>query len=109
MAMVNSQRFNVYLVSLDPAQGSEIKKTRPCVIISPDEMNVLKTVLVAPMTTKGINFPTRVSLVFRGKKAQIALDQIRAVDKSRFVKKIGKIEEPIAYKILNVLQEMFAF
>lgn len=88
--------------------GSEIQKTRPCVIISPNEMNVLRTVLAAPMTSKGINFPTRIPLTFMGKKGQIALDQIRVVDKSRLLKCIGIIEEPIAIKILEVMQQMFA-
>jgi mRNA interferase MazF len=102
------QRFEIYLVQLDPTQGSEIKKTRPCVIISPDEMNVLQTVLIAPMTTKGFAFPTRIHLTFQGKKGQIVLDQIRAIDKSRLIKKVGKLKEPVAFQVLNVLQEMFA-
>lgn len=109
MAVVNIQRFEVYLVSLDPTQGSEIQKTRPCVIISPDEMNILNTVLIAPMTTKGISFPTRIPLIFRGKKGQIVLDRIRAVDKTRLVKRIGQLEELTAFNILKILQEMFAY
>lgn len=109
MAVVSMQRFDIYLVSLDPAQGSEIKKTRPCVIISPNEMNVLKTVLVAPLTTKEILSPTRIALRFQGKKGQIALDQIRAVDKLRLVKHVGKIENITGVKLLETLQEMFAF
>jgi mRNA interferase MazF len=106
MGMVN--RFDIYVVTLDPTQGSEIKKTRPCVVVSPDEMNVLNTVIVAPMTTKGMNLPTRVSLVFQEKKGQIVLDQIRTIDKRRLSKKIGTLNTPTSKKILSVLQEMFA-
>lgn len=101
------QRFDVYLVSLDPTQGSEIRKTLPCVIISPEEMHSLNTVLVAPMTTKGFHFPTRISVTFQGKKGQIVLDQIRAVDKSRLVKKLGRLRESVGLNILSLLQEMF--
>lgn len=102
------KRFDIYLISLDSTQGSEIKKTRPCVVISPDEMNVLKTVLVAPMTTKGIVFPTRVKTTLQGKSGWIVLDQIRAVDKSRLIKRLGKLAGSTAEKMLEVLQEMFS-
>lgn len=105
--MVDIKRFDIYLVSLDPTKGSEIKKTRPSVVISPNEMNVLKTVLIAPMTTKGIHFPTRVPITFQGKKGQIILDQIRAIDKSRLIKKVGSLREPVGMKVLQTLQEMF--
>ncbi len=102
-------QFEVYLVSLDPAQGSEIKKTRPALVISPNEMNhTLKTVLIAPMTTTLRNFPSRVKTTFQGKKGDIALDQIRAVDQSRLVKKLGSIHQTTADKTLAVLQEMFS-
>ena len=105
--MVN--RFNVYRVSLDPTQGSEITKTRPCLIISPDEMNqTLTTVIVAPMTTTFRNFPTRVKTTFQSKKSDIALDQIRAVDKARLAKKLGSIHSGTATKVLAILQEMFS-
>lgn len=108
MALVVS-RFDVYLVSLDPAQGHEIRKTRPCVIISPDEMNPrIGTVIVAPMTTKGRDYPTRIPLTFQRKKGQIVLDQIRTVDKTRLVKRMGKLDTNTAAKTLAVLQEMFA-
>ena len=108
MALVVS-RFDVYLVSLDPPQGHEIHKTRPCVIISPDEMNFhIGTVIVAPMTTKGRNYPTRIPLTFRRKKGQIVLDQIRTVDKTRLVKRLGKLDQSTATHTLTVLQEMFA-
>ena len=102
------KRFQVYLVSLDPTQGSEIQKTRPCVVISPNEMNVLNTVIVAPMTTKGIDFCTRIPLVFQNKKGHIALDQIRAIDKVRLIRMVGHIDENVAHHTLGVLTEMFA-
>ncbi len=90
-------------------QGSEIKKTRPALVISPDEMNrTLRTVLVAPMTTTLRNFPSRVKTTFQGKKGDIALDQMRAVDRSRLVKKLGTIHHAAAEKTLPVLQEMFS-
>ena len=108
MALVIS-RFDVLLVTLDPTQGHEIRKTRPCVIVSPDEMNRhIGTVIVAPMTTKGRDYPTRVPLVFRRKKGQIVLDQIRTVDKTRLVKRVGKLDKLAAQRVLGVLQEMFA-
>lgn len=108
MALVIS-RFDVYLVSLDPTQGHEIRKTRPCVVISPDEMNHhIGTVIVAPMTTKGRDYPTRIPLTFQRKKGQIVLDQIRTVDKTRLVKRLGKLDANTAAKTLAVLQEMFA-
>jgi mRNA interferase MazF len=102
-------QFQVYLVCLDPTQGSEIKKTRPCVVVSPDEMNhTLKTVLVAPMTTALRNFPSRVKVTFQGTKGDIALDQMRAVDKKRLVKKLGSIHATTGGKVLAKLQEMFS-
>ncbi len=108
MALVVA-RFAVYLVGLDPTQGHEIKKTRPCVIKSPDEMNRhIGTVIVAPMTTKGRNYPTRIAITFKRKKGQIVLDQIRTVDKARLVKHLGKIDAKTATRVLAVLQEMFA-
>ena len=108
MALVAS-RFDVYLVSLDPTQGHEIRKTRPCVIISPDEMNhQISTVIVAPMTTKGRDYPTRIPLTFQRKKGQIVLDQIRTVDKARLVKRLGKLDASTATKTLTVLQQIFA-
>ena len=102
------KRFDVYLVSLDPAVGSEIKKTRPALIISPDEMNFhISTIIIAPMTTKGRPYPSRISCTFQGKKGQIILDQIRTVDKIRLVKKLGKIDKKTENKVLSVLNEMF--
>ena len=101
-------RFDVFLVALDPTLGREIKKTRPCTIISPDEMNHhLGTVLIAPMTTKGHDYPTRVACVFQGVEGQVVLDQIRAVDRARLVKKLGCLSPTTAERVLRVLLEMF--
>jgi mRNA interferase MazF len=103
------RRFEVYLVNLDPTIGSEIRKTRPCVIVSPDEVNrFIRTVIVAPMTTKGQIYPTRVGCTFGGKRAQIVLDQLRTVDKVRLVKRIGRISSSAQHEILATLAEMFA-
>lgn len=103
------KRFEVYLVNLDPTLGSEIQKTRPCLIISPDEMNDhIATVIVAPLTTKGRDYPTRVNCQFEGKVGQVVLDQIRTVDKVRLVKMLGKINASTQKEVLVVLMEMFA-
>jgi len=102
-------RFEVYLINLDPTVGSEIKKTRPCLVVSPDEINHnIRTVIVAPLTTKGPLYPTRVPSRFKGKDGHVVLDQIRAVDRSRLVRKLGKIDGKTAAAVLDVLQEMFA-
>lgn len=102
-------RFDVFLIRLDPTQGREIRKTRPCLIISPDEMNLhIDTVIIAPMTTKGRPYPTRVPVRFKGKSGQIVLDQIRTVDKSRLVKRVGKIDELTRTQVLTLLAELFA-
>lgn len=104
-----AKRFEVYLVNLDPTIGRKIKKTRPCLVISPDEMNMhIDTIIVAPMTTKGHAYPTRISCKFQGKDGQIVLDQIRTVDKARLVKKLGKISSATQKIVLAVLAEMFA-
>ncbi len=103
------KRFEVYLVNLDPTVGSEIQKARPCVIVSPDEMNRhIQTVIVAPMTTKGRKYPTRIECKFKGKRGQIVLDQIRTIDKTRLVKKMGELTEDTQKEVLRVLAEMFA-
>ena len=103
------RRFDVYLVNLDPTVGSEIQKTRPCLVISPDEMNrFIRTVIVAPMTTKGAQYPTRVPCRFQGKQGQVVLDRIRTVDKTRLVKRLGKVGEQTRAEVLSVLGEMFA-
>jgi mRNA interferase MazF len=108
MAMV-VKRFDVYLIDLDPTQGSEMKKTRPCLIISPDEMNrYINTVIVAPMSTKGRSYPTRVACKFQGKQGQVVLDQIRTVDKVRLVRRLGRIDVVTQTRVLSILGEMFA-
>ena len=102
-------RFEIYLVTLDPTVGTEIQKTRPCLVVSPDEMNRhIATVIVAPMTTRGRPYPTRVSVRFGGKRGQIVLDQPRTVDKSRLVKRLGRIGAAAQRDVLAVLAEMFA-
>ncbi len=108
MAMVVN-RFDVFLVNLDPIIGSEIKKTRPCLVISPNEINNhIATVIVAPMTTKGQTYPTRVTCQFQGQNGQIVLDQIRTVDKTRLVKLLGQISAEEQKTVLDILAEMFA-
>jgi mRNA interferase MazF len=103
------KRFDVYLVDLDPTVGAEIQKMRPCLIISPDEMNVyIQTAIIAPMTTKARNYPTRVSCRFDGKDADIVLDQLRTVDKSRLIKRLGRISAATQKRVLRVLAELFA-
>jgi mRNA interferase MazF len=101
-------RFDVFLVALDPTLGHEIRKTRPCTVISPNEMNHhIGTVIIAPMTTKGRDYPSRVDCSFQGTQGQVVLDQIRTVDKVRLVKKLGRLSPGASDKILNVLSEMF--
>ena len=103
-------RFDVYLINLDPTVGSEIKKTRPCLIISPDEMNRhIRTVIVAPMTTAGKEYPTRIACTFKKKKVQIVTDQIRTIDKSRLIKRLGTIDPNTQLEVIAVLQRLFAF
>jgi mRNA interferase MazF len=104
-----AKRFEVYLINLDPTVGDEIQKTRPCVIISPDEMNCyINTVMVAPMTTKGRSYPSRVTCYFQGKEGQVVLDQIRTVDKTRLLKRMGELDLGTQKEVLAVLAEMFA-
>jgi len=103
------ERFDVFLITLDPARGSEIQKTRPCLVISPDEVNGhIGTVLIAPMTTQMRNYPSRIACTFEGKSGQVALDQIRMVDKGRLVKRLGRIDESTQSAVLEVLARMFA-
>lgn len=100
-------QYNVYLVNLDPTIGHEIRKTRPCLVISPDEMNRnIKTVIIAPMTTQSRNYPTRVSLTFQGKKGWVVLDQIRTIDQQRMIKRLGKISEKSIDDVKRVIQQM---
>jgi mRNA interferase MazF len=103
------KRFDVFLVNLDPTLGSEIKKTRPCLVVSPDEMNRhINTVIVVPMTTKGKPYPTRVACRFEGKEGHIVLDQIRTVDKRRLTKRLGSISPSVQEHVLQVLAELFS-
>ena len=103
------KRFGIYLVVLDPTVGSEIQKTRPCIVISPDEMNqYLRTVIVAPLTTGGQSYPSRVACTFQGKSGQIALDQLRTFDKTRLIRRLGAINARAQPRILDVLLEMFS-
>jgi mRNA interferase MazF len=103
------KRFEVYLINLDPTVGSEIRKARPCVVISPDEMNdFISTVIVAPMTTKGRRYPSRVTCKFKGKDGQIVLDQIRTIDKVRIIRKEGKLDKQTQEEVMAVLHSMFA-
>ena len=109
MAVV-AKRFDVFLVNLDPTVGSEIKKRRPCLIILPDEMNrYIRTVIVAPMTTAGKDYPTRVRCEFQNKKGQVVLDQIRTIDKSRLIRKIAAVDPQVQVEVISTLQSMFAY
>jgi len=103
------KRFDVYLVNLDQTIGHEIKKSRPCLVISPDEMNrYISTVIVAPMTTKGRDYPTRVHCRFQGKEGQVVIDQLRTVDKIRLAKRLGKIDPATQAHVISVLSELFS-
>ncbi len=107
--MVAVDQFDVYLIQLDPVIGSEIQKTRPCIIVSPNEMNLyLNTIIIAPMTSTLKKYPSRVTVHFQNKTGEAALDQIRTVDKKRLVKRLGKLKKTESQNILNILQEMFA-
>lgn len=106
--MVTVKRFEVWLVGLDPATDREIKKTRPCVIISPDELALLATVVVAPLTSKGFVFPGRVAAAFEDKQGLILLDQMRAVAKKRLYKKLGAVDAQAIETLCATLQEFFA-
>ena len=102
-------RYEVYLVNLDSTIGSEIKKTRPCVIISPNEMNEnISTIIIAPLTSTLRNYPTRINCHIQGKEGQIVLDQIRTVDKKRLIKKIDTINKRTRLKLHKVINDMFA-
>ena len=109
MAMV-VKRFDVYLVNLDPTIGSEIQKTGPCLVISPDEMNRnIRTVIIAPMTSAQKEYPTRVSCTFQKKKGQIVLDQLRTIYKARLIRKLGTIDSKDQLQVISILQRLFAF
>ena len=103
------RRGDVYLVSLDPTTGREIRKTRPCLVVSPDDLNLhLSTHVVAPMTTGGRGYPFRVPCRFERKDGHIVLDQLRTVDRARLVKRLGRVSPATLSKVLRVLEEMFA-
>lgn len=103
-------RFDVHLVRLDPTEGHETQKTRPCVVISPDEMNRhIGTVIVAPMTPKGRDYPTRVPVAFQNESGLIVLDQIRTVDKIRLIKRLGRLDEATSVQLASTLLTMFAW
>ncbi len=105
-----AKRFDVFLVSLDPTVGSEIQKTRPCMVVSPDEMNQhIRTVIIAPMTSTSKDYPTRASCTFTKKQGHIVLDQLQTIDKTRLIKKLGTIDPKTQADIISVLQRMFAF
>ncbi len=103
------RRFDVFLVALDPTLGSGIRKTRPCLVISPDEINsTLSTIIIAPMMSRGREYVTRIACLFDGKSGQILLDQIRTVDKVRLVRRLGKIGPSARKATLAALAELFA-
>ena len=103
------RRGDVFLVALDPVRGREIRKTRPCVVVSPDELNVhVQTHIVAPLTTGSHAYPFRVACTFHGKRGHVVLDQIRTVDRERLVQRIGALSPQVMERSLQVLQEMFA-
>ncbi len=103
------KRFEVYAVNVDPVIGPEPRKTRPCVVLSPDETNrFIDTVIVAPLSSRGHRYPTRVPCEVDGKKAQVILDQVRTVDKTRLVSRMGRLDRTVRKAVLDVLAEMFA-
>jgi mRNA interferase MazF len=102
-------RFEVWLVNLDPTVGSEIRKTRPCVVVSPDEMNWhLRTAIVAPLTTGGKPYPSRVACKIQGRDGMVVLDQLRTVDQARMVRRMGTLDRETSDAVLSTLQEIFA-
>ena len=107
--MVAARRFDVVLVQLDPTRGSEIRKTRPCAVVSPDDLNQsLRTVIVAPMTTGGRDYPWCVPVTFAGKVGHLALDQLRTVDEARLIRHLGQLDDSTAERTLQILAELFA-
>ena len=106
MGVVINQ-YDVFLINLDPTIGHEIKKTRPCLVISPNEMNhTIRTIIIAPMTTKSRSYPTRIPVQFEGKTGWIVLDQIRTVDNLRLIKKLGSITKKEVIQVKAVIKEM---
>ncbi len=107
--VMDIKRYEIYLVKLNPTVGSEIQKTRPCIVISPNEMNVLKTIIIAPMTSKGFDFIFRPKIKFEKKDGLILLDQIRTVDKARLIKKLGDVDKNTSSTISKILIQMFEY
>ena len=107
--VVDIRRYEIYLVKLNPTIGSEIQKTRPCIVVSPNEMNVLKTVIIVPMTSKGFDFVFRPKIRLEKKDGLVLLDQIRTVDKTRLVKKLGNVSKATSKEISQMLVSMFEF
>jgi len=106
---VGVRRFDVFLVNLDPTVGSEIRKSRPCVIVSPDEMNrYIRTVVVAPLTTASRPYPSRVEVRFAGKDGQVVIDQLRTIDKGCLAARLGALDADEAASVLEVLKKLFA-
>jgi mRNA interferase MazF len=104
------RRFEVWLVSLDPTRGSEIRKTRPCVVVSPDELNRnIRTAIVAPMTTASRNYPTRVGVRFEGKNGEIVLDQMRTVERARLLRRLDTLPSATSRRVCAVRAEMFTW
>lgn len=109
VARASVSRGDVQLVRLDPTLGSEIRKTRPCLVVSPDELNQhLRTAIVAPMTTGGHAYPWRIACRFQNRSGFVALDQLRTVDSERLVKRLGRLSSAATTEVLEALQEMFA-
>lgn len=101
------KQYDIYLINLDPTVGSKIQKARPCLVISPDEMNRnIQTIIIAPMTTKSHSYPTRVKITFEKKMGWVVLDQIRTIDRSRLVKRLGKVTNDAITKIKSIIKEM---
>ena len=104
------KRGEVYLINLDPTIGSEIQKVRPCLIVSPNEMNkYIQTIIIAPMTTTIRNYKSRITIEFNGKQGQVMLDQIRTIDKQRLIKKLGDLSKKEIKQVLSLLKEMFVY
>jgi mRNA interferase MazF len=102
------KQYQIFLINLDPTVGSEIKKTRPCLVVSPNEMNkYLKTIVIAPLTTSIKAYPTRFSITLNKKKGQVALDQIRTIDKKRIIKKMGVLSKSEIQKCKSILRETY--
>ncbi len=101
------KQYDIFLINLDPTIGHKIKKIRPCVVISPDEMNDnISTIIIAPMTTRSHSYPIRIPIEFEEKKGWIVLDQIRSLDKRRFIKKLGELNKETTFRVKKIIQEM---